>query len=864
MATKSDFAQKLLQDLRMRKEKMSAPQNSSRQSSQTSKVMQGNPGQTSRGSRRINSLESTGSKIGITRTRSNGINMKESSNQMVLYKNQQTSKQIKDLSMAIAFAFENTANRKNINSSTASQLVDFVNRFGRKMEITTTSQIHITEISKGVQKLNQILQACSDNGFSFNRNSIEIGKELLKGSIDLEESLRMLVSFQESSQSTSGAHKTKSHLKLLDEDEDDQENNDKIADQWKLERPKFSFDKPSKKKRQLALSFREEENFSNSIMVPHKGSTSCVQDLIFTTRAKLNNSSGSSTSAKEKGRISNVVAKLMGLEELPLNQVSVSKKSDSNEKLSRKGNQKKATVTNDTPPNGNSKLQLNGFQNFVDSETKQNKIVECRTSANSMETRGAGKQKRPLIQEPVLKRAEHSKGQQLQKQNLPAKKDQDQQVESTIAPKSKKSTAYVHGNNGRSTKLTEKIPIKDPPKRRHHQDSVPIADVSQKTAASKKENFKKEDQSSTSYTRAPQFVQEKPIEISAPQKKANLTKVRRSEIPQKTDALMIARRNSTASQSTRTVKQPAAILRDLKQQMQNKNRSSRENEEQSNSKGNETKTGMIIYSESEKIIEPVNEQDKLRNEGGQSTQILNEKCDTIALDFEKVLNDLPTSEHHCALKDEQELEQCDQSLELDNIRSDKHKYKQLFRQEQLTEPEKELKEIVIKSQQFLSTSEALFKLNIPLSFLHATDNDEVVVVSDKKLVLDSAYEITKRKARRHEITYTKSAVSYYKVRSLDDLVRQLCRDLEMLRRYGGNGERDECGDVAASLYNMVCKDFCSECSDVNCMWDFEWSRMMCVVSEKEGVVGDVERHVFDGLVNEIVNDLVRVVVTVSG
>lgn len=35
MATKSDFAQKLLGDLRLRKEKMAASQNSSRQSSQT-------------------------------------------------------------------------------------------------------------------------------------------------------------------------------------------------------------------------------------------------------------------------------------------------------------------------------------------------------------------------------------------------------------------------------------------------------------------------------------------------------------------------------------------------------------------------------------------------------------------------------------------------------------------------------------------------------------------------------------------------------------------------------------------------------------------------------------------------------------
>lgn len=37
MATKSDFAQKLLTDLRQRKERMAAAQNSSRQSSQTSR-----------------------------------------------------------------------------------------------------------------------------------------------------------------------------------------------------------------------------------------------------------------------------------------------------------------------------------------------------------------------------------------------------------------------------------------------------------------------------------------------------------------------------------------------------------------------------------------------------------------------------------------------------------------------------------------------------------------------------------------------------------------------------------------------------------------------------------------------------------
>ncbi|KAK9108843.1 hypothetical protein Sjap_016903 [Stephania japonica] len=48
---------------------------------------------------------------------------------------------------------------------------------------TLSSQLHINEISKGAQKLNQILNACS---------LVDIGKKLLKGAKDLKVFLRML------------------------------------------------------------------------------------------------------------------------------------------------------------------------------------------------------------------------------------------------------------------------------------------------------------------------------------------------------------------------------------------------------------------------------------------------------------------------------------------------------------------------------------------------------------------------------------------------------------------------------------------------------------------------------------------------
>lgn len=842
-----------------------------------------------------------GSITGKTSRKSNGgsrsVNIKESSNQIVLYDSRQSSRQVRDLSMAIAFAFENSGNLSKIGGSSSNPLVNFFNRFGRrssnsqKMDITsfsnhslstgqfpTVSHIHVSEISKGVHKLNQILRACS-NGLNFDRNSIEVGKELLKGAIDLEESLRMLVNLQEASQYVNGSQK-KSRIKLLEEDEDDQDDNNKPAEQWKLDRPKFSFDKPSRnshlvpgatRRQQLALPYpheTSEQPISNSKLVPHKRSTSNVQDLSLSTQVKLNNYSSSSQSTQEKARISNVIAKLMGLEELPQNEDPICMKNDSkgkewkqgkvsreNTKLhepltreSRNGSllstKQKSSLTNKTPPIRESKLQLkpeksretpdgsskmvnsernqprkdlkiqavgveaapgpklvttmmnkqqshtfaanqvNGLQSFEDNrrkqslrEDKQSKVIERESEmlvlntelqkkaqnsktlkaedkthnrieqevgANSMEKRNADKdlqrnQQKPqdqyaLLQEQTLKRTEHSeessqaeqKYQQFQKQSLMAKNHESQQVEFTNASKSKRSTTInlqkklsrdkSAPGNGRSMKPTEKVPMKDPLNRRR-QDAGLIIDISQKAAANQ-ENFKKEDQSHYSSRREPQIdiekvssnlllTKEKPIEVSATQKRAIPTKVLRGEVPQKIDVLM-TRRNAAVNHLTRSIRKPANMLKDLKQQMHNKNRSSERMEEQSDSRVKEGKAGISMYNASEITTEPVKPKDKIQTEDDQTimlnstvadecqiqniqnTPTLNDyvsshssfngvklkfmitkcllhallalQCDSIVLNSGKVLDDLQMVEQPYALTDEQELKQCDQRI----------------------------------------------------------------------------------------------------------------------------------------------------------------------------------------------------------
>ena len=97
-----------------------------------------------------------------------------------------------------------------------------------------------------------------------------------------------------------------------------------------------------------------------------------------------------------------------------------------------------------------------------------------------------------------------------------------------------------------------------------------------------------------------------------------------------------------------------------------------------------------------------------------------------------------------------------------------------------------LKKIVVKSQLFLDTFEALFKLNIPLNVLHEVGGNNYHQ-EDKNLLLDCGYEIMKRKGRFQELKvhpFVKVPISSSKVNSLDHLVRQLSKEFEKLRTYG--------------------------------------------------------------------------------
>ncbi|OIV94164.1 hypothetical protein TanjilG_13781 [Lupinus angustifolius] len=339
MAKKSDFAQKLLDDLRLRKEQMGLSQRSN-QSHQLPIDAYAYTKQTYRGSRKTKANEIVSSRTGnLLMLNKSGKSQRspytrQVSNQIVPFGKDQSS----DMSIALAFAFENGAKLKSADS-----IMGFLNQMKRRTtefgmrerpsnldrQLTSTTHCHtlsplqINEISKGAMKLNQILRACSTG---LNMDTIQFAKELLQGAIDLEESLKMLADLQKSSEYMITPQK-KNRIILLEDDSDD-DRSIVISEQKQLARPIFSFDKPSKHtqnmqqvgkatymQRPITVTYSKEGRNSNvETVVPHKRSTSSSYGNDISERKNQTMSVQSNT---EKGRIPNVIARLMGLEKLP-------------------------------------------------------------------------------------------------------------------------------------------------------------------------------------------------------------------------------------------------------------------------------------------------------------------------------------------------------------------------------------------------------------------------------------------------------------------------------------------------------------------------------------------------------------------
>ncbi|GAA0139250.1 hypothetical protein LIER_00834 [Lithospermum erythrorhizon] len=208
-------------------------------------------------------------------------------------------------------------------------------------KLNGSSSVQLNEVSKGAQKLSKIVDSLSKNNLE--KKSEDIAKDLLKGAVSLQESLKMLGRLQEASKfMTSFKKKEKSG----DRKSLGRSFSERFTDHSNVvefQKPRLSADGSSK---DCYDELREviRESFARQNLLP-KGSTegrefaeskvdssigtataSNSQSSMFNSHDYISSDSSSSIVQSEKPKGSNLIAKLMGLDELASKPVQSSPK----------------------------------------------------------------------------------------------------------------------------------------------------------------------------------------------------------------------------------------------------------------------------------------------------------------------------------------------------------------------------------------------------------------------------------------------------------------------------------------------------------------------------------------------------------
>lgn len=200
-----------------------------------------------------------------------------------------------------------------------------------------------------------------------------------------------------------------------------------------------------------------------------------------------------------------------------------------------------------------------------------------------------------------------------------------------------------------------------------------------------------------------------------------------------------------------------------------------------------------------------------------------------------------------------------QDTDFEHVKWQKQELSENIKEESLTEKGSPFKKMVVNNKNFLNTAQALFKLEIPIGILHASEN--AYPAEDSKGTLDCVYEVMRRKNRREESNFAlRLSIAPIRERSLDDLIQELNGDLQNLKcpitKEGGNY------DTAEMLHKMLARDIQNCNPDINCMWDLGWTMMLFADAEKDEVVRDVEKHILNMLINEFALDILNLNITV--
>ncbi|OAY73809.1 hypothetical protein ACMD2_07735 [Ananas comosus] len=750
--------------------------------------------------------------------------------------------------------------------------------------------MQVDEIYKGVQKLNEIIKAFS--GVNFSRSTIEIGRELLRGAIDLEESLRMLAMLQENSDNIKGSRGGR--VMLLKDKEEDESSSNRVKQKKLIQRTGFSIDEIKEENLSGSYTRRTKVTLTNSTksssslpnqFTSHRGSLSCGQDAKLDSQVsvvarktnrsgeigqipKSNSDSSASGNVKKldpkggnvngKVRIPNVVAKLMGLEEFPTPKAEVEIKKEAK---FMKETEVSRTLRRDTTVNemGDKYATLRpNLAKIRENENPQAKEVReskpgqnleaTKTQKGTTEKEQNARSKSQLSENPsaVKPRSREKSANEISKQKMLSS--------GRMIVASEKST-------GKHTDQLKKKPTyRDPEKQITRSRSATYHEPYSQRASEESRDKKKlsvdpSNDEQKAVIPTPVEHMNKPVDIPAEEKvetienKGNSTEnmkvLENSEPPTENDQqtmLQISPLNEIESrwkEGTSTEGESNLRVMALEQTMPTVNEIASVSSAMFTDDIEDTEV-----VDREFIAEMNHDNTVVRTPNTQQTP-------QVSAGKEEEQLQLPN------LTDEKKEGSSDsrQFSNFNSLKSPSQVKDEVSGELSLTDEQRLLKESLIRDQHFLNTAQALFKLNIPVSVLQASA--KASQDKDSKLLLDCAYELLRRKGKREEAIFiTKIFEKPTKERCLDSLIKELDDDLESLN-FSMKRPEINC-DAAACLQKLLEKDIQCRNPDINCMWDIGWNSITLASVEKDEVIRDLEKHILNGLVSELARDLIEV------
>ncbi|MBA0585697.1 hypothetical protein Gorai_016464 [Gossypium raimondii] len=845
MANTSDFVQKLLDELRLRKERMAASKATNPMAADHAYAYS-KTGYKS--SREPNTLKTIGSRAGNSQNRPEG-GRRPVSNQIVPFGRGQKS-------VVLDFALENGGRG---DSTSNSSMFNFLHKIGRKQmdygkmarrdsKLPDISHLRIEDISRGVQKLNQILRA-SSNGLKFDTYSIQIGQELLKVAMDLEESLRMLVNLQEDSK-YSITQRRRSRITLLEEEEDghDEKQLDIMPRFLGIHSRNYN-DIQGAARTDLKLRLKHptysssqvtDSKHGKKVVTASVGSVTDTKTLI--TFSEQNNLS-SLQCKQEKLRIPNVIAKLMGLDQLPASvdsKVTTTKESGNQpgKVLPNRNGSTRVAVHDKLPPRKNLediKSMMSSRKAFIKMGKQQSDIIPLNQNTLHRGNRYANKLLGGDQQKLQINHGFEQVG-MLQNSELQERRRQSEER------KERSKKQKLQGKQ----KLNEPMSGATATNSRKKQPRINQATASRK--------------SSKDHIDATHFN--------------GFQDGYKLEVPRTNE--VITEKGASVYNLSRTPKTLSSILQERKQTRLEKLAVPRQPVQTKGSRFEEVEPKVIRSNKYIARVQSSSVPQEMQKAAKQGSVLCchvedeSENCNkpqALVEDSDQISVSMVTNEQQDREPDFERSEEREfKSVASDPLHGtdEANTYEKPHNQstyaskmpQPLTESENHLKQILMKSQLFTNTTEALFKLDIPIGILHG--NVHNYNEQESKLLLDCGYEVMKRRGRRQELSahpflqVSISSSTSNKAKSLYDLVKPMCKDFDKLKSYGREGKED-CS-FEDYLSKMIEVDVNNKEADLNCMWELGWNCMMFAL-EKDDTVRDVEKYVLNGLLVGITRDL---------